>query len=84
MGSFVIKIDCLYSLRHPALTISQRLKRNIIKIATKIFGVMFGFLKKKKRRKKEEEENRLWMYLVHSKTFQKYINLQGPKFHLTC
>lgn len=42
MGNFVIKSDCLYPLRHPAITMSQRLKRNIIKTTTKISGVMFG------------------------------------------
>lgn len=42
MGNFVIKSDCLYPLRHPAITMSQRVKRNIINITTKKFGVMFG------------------------------------------
>lgn len=50
MGSFVIKSGCHYTLRHSSLTISQRSKRDIIKIAAKIFGVTFGFRRKERNR----------------------------------
>lgn len=46
MGSFVTKSDCHYTLRHSSLTISQRSKRDIIKIVAKIFEVTFGFRRK--------------------------------------
>ena len=46
MGGFVIKSDCLYPLRHSSLATSQRPKRDVIKIATEISGVMFGLRRK--------------------------------------
>lgn len=46
MGRFIIKSDRLYPLRHSSVTISQSPKKDIIKIATEIFGVMFGFRRK--------------------------------------
>lgn len=46
MASFIIKSDCFFPLRHSSLTIVQRPKRDIIKIATEVFGVMLDSEKK--------------------------------------
>lgn len=46
MGGFVVKSGYLYHLRHSAFTISERPKRDIIKIATEISGMMFDLSRK--------------------------------------
>lgn len=46
MGGFVIKSGYLYHLRRSAFTISERPKRDIIKIATEISGMMFDLRRK--------------------------------------
>lgn len=46
MGGFVSKSDYLYHLRDSTFTISERPKRDVIKIATEISGVMFELRRK--------------------------------------